>query len=493
MRTVARKPYSGTMQIGASSLPLESGSARKAALRKGDLIDVSIEASTVGFSGSTCFDAASWLHIYGDIADQTMALGLELDSASELRDRQIEAVLIEAMRLSGGTLGTFTFFSVGIEALEAIEITVIVSSLDSGEMAATFYLTSYWKTHESLGKPRSFVGIPKLPTADDLVGAMRDAYCDSGAPLGARESGLSPAKRRPIATANLDDWSSSRRALATLARRDPQAAAIAVEAGGDPIAASDCWILAGDIAGSLEVLPPAPLGTNDGWGATLRLTLSLILGRAFDPADLLSMHRRTITDWGAQNLESISTLVSTRLAAVGRENSRIAEALLSVTDLVWSRNWEPHGLIFDGWAPAPPLCRPQFAASYECKTWLGEYFRIAENVVREARGHKPVGHGWVAETEMFLDLREAFGHETEIVQHGSPHELISQHLDVWIPEWRIGIEYQGRQHDEPVDFFGGEEGFRATVARDATKRDRCQRSGIVLIEVRPGYDREGLI
>jgi hypothetical protein len=57
-----------------------------------------------------------------------------------------------------------------------------------------------------------------------------------------------------------------------------------------------------------------------------------------------------------------------------------------------------------------------------------------------------------------------------------------------MPEWKIGIEYQGIQHDRPVDYFGGIDAWVLTVARDARKRAKCKELAITLIEVRPGYD-----
>ena len=61
-----------------------------------------------------------------------------------------------------------------------------------------------------------------------------------------------------------------------------------------------------------------------------------------------------------------------------------------------------------------------------------------------------------------------------------------QSIDVYVPDLRLAIEYQGQQHFEPVDLFGGEEGFRATLARDARKRALLTANGVRLIEWR--YD-----
>lgn len=60
--------------------------------------------------------------------------------------------------------------------------------------------------------------------------------------------------------------------------------------------------------------------------------------------------------------------------------------------------------------------------------------------------------------------------------------LGQQSLDVYIPQLKAGIEYQGQQHYEPVTVFGGEEGFANTVARDERKRNLCKDHGIRLIE-----------
>ena len=39
----------------------------------------------------------------------------------------------------------------------------------------------------------------------------------------------------------------------------------------------------------------------------------------------------------------------------------------------------------------------------------------------------------------------------------------------------------GRQHHEPVSFFGGEESFLNLVERDERKEDICIKNGIALI------------
>lgn len=63
-------------------------------------------------------------------------------------------------------------------------------------------------------------------------------------------------------------------------------------------------------------------------------------------------------------------------------------------------------------------------------------------------------------------------------------------MDIYFPHHNIGIEYQGAQHDKPIDYFGGEESFIQNQIRDEKKRQLFKENKAKLIEVRPGYDFE---
>lgn len=54
-------------------------------------------------------------------------------------------------------------------------------------------------------------------------------------------------------------------------------------------------------------------------------------------------------------------------------------------------------------------------------------------------------------------------------------------LDMYLVEYNIAIEYQGRQHFEPVDKFGGEKEFQNTKERDLNKKKACRKHGVELI------------
>jgi hypothetical protein len=109
------------------------------------------------------------------------------------------------------------------------------------------------------------------------------------------------------------------------------------------------------------------------------------------------------------------------------------------------------------------------------------------NEVRTERGLPKLGEGWISETKLFYRIKEHFI-EFEVVQHGRPNWLGRQHVDIWLHEHSIGIEYQGQQHDRPIEFFGGEKSFEENKKRDERKRMLFKENNAFLIEVREGFD-----
>lgn len=62
--------------------------------------------------------------------------------------------------------------------------------------------------------------------------------------------------------------------------------------------------------------------------------------------------------------------------------------------------------------------------------------------------------------------------------------LRGQRIDVFIPSLKVGVEYHGQQHYEPVKYFGGRKGFLRTKERDQRKAQACKEAGVILIEWR---------
>lgn len=119
---------------------------------------------------------------------------------------------------------------------------------------------------------------------------------------------------------------------------------------------------------------------------------------------------------------------------------------------------------------------------------LGEslnFSNIVENYVRGKLRIPKIGEGqWVSELALLQKIRSLTN--KKVIHQWSPDWLKLQRIDIGIPSLNIGIEYNGKQHYEPVDFFGGIEGFKKNLARDKTKRALCKKNGIKLLEIK--YD-----
>lgn len=128
----------------------------------------------------------------------------------------------------------------------------------------------------------------------------------------------------------------------------------------------------------------------------------------------------------------------------------------------------------------------KFVKSY-CKR-IGEKLRIIENEYRTEKGYDIVG-SLVNESILYNKIKNKYK-EHLVVSQGSPTWLKKQRIDIFFPKLSIGVEYQGIQHFEPIQFFGGEDGYVKTIERDKRKRYLCKRNGCDLIEVLPNYNIE---
>lgn len=59
-------------------------------------------------------------------------------------------------------------------------------------------------------------------------------------------------------------------------------------------------------------------------------------------------------------------------------------------------------------------------------------------------------------------------------------------FDFYLPDQNLCIEYNGMQHYEPVEYFGGKKAFESQKLRDQIKKDYCRDKGIDLLIIR--YD-----
>lgn len=56
-------------------------------------------------------------------------------------------------------------------------------------------------------------------------------------------------------------------------------------------------------------------------------------------------------------------------------------------------------------------------------------------------------------------------------------------FDFYLPKYNMLIEYQGKQHYEPIEFFGGIKAFKKQKKRDAMKKEYALKNNIQLIEI----------
>ncbi len=92
---------------------------------------------------------------------------------------------------------------------------------------------------------------------------------------------------------------------------------------------------------------------------------------------------------------------------------------------------------------------------------------------------------WKSEFLVFELCQKIYGMDNVIFQY-SPEFLGAQSYDVYIISKKTAIEYQGKQHSEPVEFFGGQESFEKQQERDARKRQLSKENKVKLVYI--NYD-----
>lgn len=111
----------------------------------------------------------------------------------------------------------------------------------------------------------------------------------------------------------------------------------------------------------------------------------------------------------------------------------------------------------------------------------GKKYKYIENELRARFGYPQLGKGWVVETTLYNTVVSLFP-RLDVIKNYRGSELQGLELDIWIPELKVGIEYQGEQHYKPVKHWGGEEGLKKRVENDMRKKKICEELGYILIE-----------
>lgn len=109
-----------------------------------------------------------------------------------------------------------------------------------------------------------------------------------------------------------------------------------------------------------------------------------------------------------------------------------------------------------------------------------QIMQLIEDIVREKFGHKKIGEAWVNETILYHIVCSLFPNK-KVLRHFRPSFLKGLELDIFIPDDEIGIEYQGIQHYEPIEHWGGNEALARLQDRDKTKAKLCAENNVRII------------
>ena len=119
------------------------------------------------------------------------------------------------------------------------------------------------------------------------------------------------------------------------------------------------------------------------------------------------------------------------------------------------------------------------------KTWILPYIKGKGKLIKKDYYVGEMENHWVHEAEMIKIIRELYP-EHEIEKHNRTI-LDGLEIDCYIPELKLGFEYNGLQHYEHVEHFHKTiEEFEAQKSRDVEKLKRAGNKGIKIITIR--YD-----
>lgn len=244
--------------------------------------------------------------------------------------------------------------------------------------------------------------------------------------------------------------------------------------------------------------------------ADKRLSIKLALDIHISAQDLAQIQKPRVTKYGVQFVDQIIKIADKKLRMIQLSS---VEHILS--QFVKAKLEFGKYSFFNG-VPGPPIIHTisiepltgettsrlsneskldiskaaplyYFKSSNELINFSKKLFRDAENHLRKEQGVPLIGEGWISETALFYLIEEAFPAD-DVIHHGKPEWLGRQHLDIYFPAHNVGIEYQGRQHQKPIEFFGGQEAYKKTVERDKRKKRLCVKNNCALIYVYPDYD-----
>lgn len=107
--------------------------------------------------------------------------------------------------------------------------------------------------------------------------------------------------------------------------------------------------------------------------------------------------------------------------------------------------------------------------------WINQIYNQAYEQYIKAKN----SYVWKSEYRLFKYVNLLY---PGAVYQYHPTWLEGQSLDIFIPQESCAIEYQGQQHYQALDYFGGESGYKYRQEMDSIKKGRCKQNGILLLE-----------
>lgn len=118
---------------------------------------------------------------------------------------------------------------------------------------------------------------------------------------------------------------------------------------------------------------------------------------------------------------------------------------------------------------------------YGYELYEGDKFKELENELRDFFGFPKIGQKLLSETLLY-NIVVSLLPNCEIIRHYRGKELLRLEIDIWIPKYKLAIEYQGIQHFKDFEYLGGKEALQHRIDLDNKKKKICTELGYSLVE-----------
>lgn len=106
----------------------------------------------------------------------------------------------------------------------------------------------------------------------------------------------------------------------------------------------------------------------------------------------------------------------------------------------------------------------------------------SEDMLLQNLTFKQDNRGSVGENRLYQIVCQIFSARL-VLCHQRPAWLLGLELDIYLPTLNLAFEYQGQQHFNAIEPWGGEEALKGIKERDARKAHICNQVGVKLITV----------